>query len=92
MLAKEQSITVLDVCFILDLFDGRGFKDKTKSLLRLAFSLIMIMSLQIVFLGGQLPSFSKADNPASHSLDKSFNFLVPFSFQCVAFMSLNFKL
>ena len=27
----------------------------------------MIMSLRVVFLDGQLPTFSKADNPASHS-------------------------
>lgn len=67
MLAKEQGVTVLGACFLLDILDKREFKEKKKSLLRLMFSLIMIISIRAAFLGGQLPTFSKADNPASHS-------------------------
>jgi len=67
MLAKEQGITVLGVCFVLDILDNRDFKEKRRSLLRLLFSSIIILSLRAAFLGGQLPTFSKADNPASHS-------------------------
>jgi len=67
MLAKEQGVTVLGVCFILDILDKREFKEKKKSLIRIVFSSIMILSIRAAFLSGQLPTFSKADNPASHS-------------------------
>ena len=68
MLAKEQGVTVLAVCFILDICDHkRRPEQRRRSMLRLALSAIIILSLRAAFLGGGLPSFSKADNPASHS-------------------------
>ena len=68
MLAKEQGVTVLAVCFILDICDHRRrLEQRRRSMLRLALSAIIILSLRAAFLGGGLPSFSKADNPASHS-------------------------
>ena len=68
MLAKEQGVTVLAICLLWDLLDTRrSVKERWQSAVRLLLSVIMILSLRAVCLGGQLPSFSKADNPASHS-------------------------
>ena len=68
MLAKEQGVTVLAVCFLWDLLDQRRTFDKRKhSMVRIFLSVIIILSLRATFLGGELPTFSKADNPASHS-------------------------
>ena len=68
MLAKEQGITVLGICFIMDLLDTRRtMTTRKKSLIRTVMSAVMILSVRAVFLGGELPSFSRADNPASHS-------------------------
>ena len=67
MLAKEQGVTVLAVCFLGDLLDQtRKFAERRRSMLRIFLSVIIILSLRGTFLSGQLPTFSKADNPASH--------------------------
>ena len=67
MLAKEQGVTVLGVCFTLELCDPRRRPEqRRRSLLRLGLSCVILLSLRAAFLGGGLPSFSKADNPASH--------------------------
>ena len=89
MLAKEQGVTVLAVCCLLDLTNTRLTSRQIKSsLVRIVLSLIIILSIRAIFLSGQLPSFSKADNPASHSsslLTRSLTFLyLPvFSFMLV---------
>ena len=68
MLAKEQGVTVLAVCLALDLCDiRRKPEERRRSMVRLALSAVILLSLRAAFLGGGLPSFSKADNPASHS-------------------------
>ena len=64
-LAKEQGITVLGICFVLELVGRRGWNKR--SLLQICLSLVAILSLRAAALGGSLPYFSKADNPASHS-------------------------
>ena len=64
-LAKEPGLTVLGVCFVLELVGLRGANKR--SLLKICLSLVAILSLRAAALGGSLPSFSKADNPASHS-------------------------
>jgi len=65
-LAKEQGVTVLGICFVLELL-GQGRGANKRSLLQICLSLVAILSLRAAALGGSLPSFSKADNPASHS-------------------------
>ena len=73
-LAKEQGVTVLGVSAVLELLAGRS----KKNLLQIGLSLVAILSLRAAALGGSLPSFSKADNPASHSsslLTRSLTFL-----------------
>ena len=68
MLAKEQGVTVLAVCCLLDLSNAKlSQKDKQSSILRSGLSLIIILSVRAICLGGELPTFSRADNPASHS-------------------------
>ena len=68
MLAKEQGVTVLGVCCLLDIISTKlSLQDKQKRILRSGLSLIIILSLRAIFLGGELPTFSRADNPASHS-------------------------
>ena len=68
MLAKEQGVTVLAVCLTLDLCDIRlRPEQRRRSVVRLGLSAVILLSLRAAFLGGGLPSFSKADNPASHS-------------------------
>ena len=89
MLAKEQGVTVLAVCCLLDLTNTRlSYRQVKSSLVRTILSLIIILSIRAIFLSGQLPSFSRADNPASHSsslLTRSLTFLyLPvFSFMLV---------
>ena len=76
-LAKEQGVTVLGVCFVLELVGRRGGANK-RSLLQILLTLVAILSLRAAALGGHLPVFSKADNPASHSsslLTRSLTFL-----------------
>ena len=65
-LAKEQGVTVLGVCFVLELVGRQGGANK-RSLLQILLTLVAILSLRAAALGGHLPVFSKADNPASHS-------------------------
>ena len=68
MLAKEQGVTVLAVCFILDICDNqRTLEARRRSMLRLGLSAIILLSLRAALLGGSMPSFSRADNPASHA-------------------------
>ena len=68
MLGKEQGVTVLAVCCLLDLTNTRlTAHQKWRSLVRILLSLVIILSLRAILLGGQLPTFSRADNPASHS-------------------------
>ena len=87
MLSKEQGITVLAVCVVMDLLDNRRQMEvRKKSLVRIFLSVVTILSLRAVFLGGELPSFSKADNPASHSDSQltrflTFLYLPVFNFQ-----------
>ena len=76
-LAKEQGVTVLGVCFVLELVGRQGGANK-RSLLQILLTLVAILSLRATALGGHLPVFSKADNPASHSsslLTRSLTFL-----------------
>ena len=76
-LAKEQGVTVLGVCFVLELVGRQGGANK-RSLLQILLTLVAILSLRAAALGGHLPVFSKADNPASHSsslLTRSLTFL-----------------
>ena len=68
MLAKEQGVTVLAVCCLLDIINTNlSHQHKQRTILRIGLSLIIILSLRAIFLGGELPTFSRADNPASHS-------------------------
>ena len=67
MLAKEQGITVLGVCAAVDVLRGTRVTSVRKSLLKLFLSSVILLSLRTMALEGQLPSFSKSDNPASHS-------------------------
>ena len=62
MLAKEQGVTVLGVAAVLDLVAARW-----RSLRMTAATAALLLSCRAACLGGELPSFSRADNPASHA-------------------------
>ena len=67
MLAKEQGITALAVCAGIDILSTRGAVNVRKSLLKLFLSFVILLCLRSIALEGNLPSFSRSDNPASHS-------------------------
>ena len=66
MLAKEQGVTVLIVCAVIDLLSSQGVHQVRKSLVKLFLTFISLLCLRSIALDGNLPSFSKSDNPASH--------------------------
>ena len=71
MLSKEQGVTVLGVCFIIDLLTGRGqhqkWRMKARSLFSLAASTVVLLVIRGRLMGYSAPKFAKADNPASGS-------------------------
>ena len=73
MLAKEQGVTVLAACAVMDLLSAahrpphQPQQKPWRGILYLTLSTIILLSLRSIALGGQLPSFSRSDNPAAHS-------------------------
>lgn len=68
MLCKEQGITVLGVCFLLDLLEpkqnGRRSRQR-RSLIILILGTIALMYLRAMAMSYSTPMFAKADNPAA---------------------------
>ena len=86
LLAKEQGVTVLIVCGVIDLLSPRGIYEVRKSLLKLFLTFVSLLCLRSIALDGNLPSFSKSDNPASHcesiqTRTLTFLLLPPLNFQ-----------
>jgi Tfp pilus assembly protein PilF len=86
MLAKEQGVTALAACAIMDLLDLNATKKPQQrtptrrwGILYLGLSTIILLSLRSLALDGQLPTFSRSDNPAAHSsslLTRTLTFLL----------------
>lgn len=69
MLAKEQGVTVLAMCFVQNLVTRNWTSSPAtkRQLVRLVLSAIILLSGRVIALGGTPPSFAKADNPAAQS-------------------------
>jgi hypothetical protein len=66
MFSKEQGVTVLGVCFVMDLLTTTK-ASKGQTLISLVIATIVLLTLRGRLMGFSPPNFAKADNPASAS-------------------------